>query len=210
MNMMEIFLKRLQRAKEERTLTDLANKADVTPSGLTRALQGKQMLGLDKVSAVIEIWGGELVFPDDNALFSCNLEEFSFFPKISSQLAVNGSFVIEQEQEKTQPFQKNWLKARQICNTKDAVLLNVTNDFMHPIITSGDIALIALKQKEIVSGNLYAIRIGTEIQIRRLERLACGGIRIYCENKNFYPPQEMQSCEELEVVGRVCWIGKTL
>ena len=210
MSIMEIFFKKLQQAKEERTLADLARKANIMPSGLTRALQGKQMLGLDKASAVIEIWGGELIFPDEKALLAFNLEEFSFFPKISSQLAANGSFVVEQEQEKTQPFQKDWLKARQICNIKDAILLSVTNDFMHPIIASGDTVLIALKQKKIASGNLYAIRIGTEIQIRRLEQLASGGIRIHCENKNFYPPQEIQSCEKLEIIGRVHWIGKTV
>ncbi len=209
MNMMEIFFKRLQQAKEERTLADLARKAEVTPSGLTRALQGKQMLGLDKASAIIATWGGELVFPDENDPFAFNLEEFSFFPKISSQLAADGSFVIKYTQEKTQPFQKDWLEARQICSTKDAVLLDVINDFMQPILSVGDVVLIALKQKEIISGNLYAIRVGTEIQIRRLERLACGGIRIYCEN-NFYLPQEIHSCEELEIIGRVCWIGKIL
>lgn len=66
MGLEQKLLDRLKQLSKERKLSELADKAGIDQSNLSRALgKTKQKLGLDKVSAILEAMGAEILFPEE-------------------------------------------------------------------------------------------------------------------------------------------------
>jgi SOS-response transcriptional repressor LexA len=77
----------------------------------------------------------------------------------------------------------------------------VVGDAMVPTFGAGDVVIIDKSSTSIVSGDIYAIRDGDAMAIRRLEKRADGSIEVYADNARIRP--RVVSAADIQVLGRV-------
>ena len=109
------------------------------------------------------------------------------------------------------PFSSDFLANRLRQNDFDQLcVLEVCGDALHPTANNGDIALIDRTDTRLADG-LVAFVFKGVISIKRIvNRLS--GIEVVSDNYALYPPHLIGSDEldQLRVIGRVVWIGKTI
>ena len=79
---------------------------------------------------------------------------------------------------------------------------------MEPTIRNGDNILIDMTSREILDGEIYAIRDGEALMIKRLQRQLGGKVRMISDNA-LYPVIDAPMAD-LDVVGKVVWRGSML
>ncbi len=209
MNFEKKILSKLEQLKEDRQLAALSRRTGISPANFTRALgNAKQSLGLDKVSLVLEALGAEVVFPGEKEPATYDFEDYTLIPKVRGKLGAGSSLIVDDEPDGLYAFRKEFLTRVGIHGKKDGVLFEIIGDSMIPTFFPDDSVLVAVNQKEIISGKYYAIRINEEIHIKRLETLISGGLRIHSENKDLYPPQDTKKVDDVYIIGRVRWSGR--
>ena len=90
---------------------------------------------------------------------------------------------------------------------KRLAVMEVLGDAMAETLQDGDTILIHTDEKAPVSGNLYTLKLGDEVIIRRFIRRLSGAWQVVSDNpdKNLYPDEQAseQDINELEILGRV-------
>ena len=82
-------------------------------------------------------------------------------------------------------------------------------DSMMPTLLDGDIVLIDTAQKQITQQDrIWALSYGDLGMIKRVRRLPNGVYRITSDNEVVEPIEVAD--EEMHVVGRVIWIGRSM
>jgi transcriptional regulator with XRE-family HTH domain len=88
----------------------------------------------------------------------------------------------------------------------DAVTTLVAEgDSMAPTIADQAPVFIDTDDRDLADGGIYAIKVGGNLVIRRVQRLVDGGLQLLADNGVAYPPQTVddQALANLEIVGRV-------
>ena len=104
-------------------------------------------------------------------------------------------------------FCRSWL-GRHGFEAKNLAAANIRGNSMEPTIRSGDNILIDLTSREILDGEIYGIRDGESLMIKRLQRQLGGRIRMISDN-HLYPVIDAPMAD-VEIVGRVVWRGSLL
>lgn len=128
--------------------------------------------------------------------------EYEFVPLVSTRHGAGETVMYY-------AFRRSWLKRRGRIDMMR--LLRVTGESMAPTFEDEDIVLVDLSQTEILVGKIYAVRMGSEIMIKRLERKP-GKLVLVSDNRRFYEPLEVELGEphSVEVLGRVIWLGRDI
>lgn len=103
-------------------------------------------------------------------------------------------------------FSRSWLRGRIRGMPEDVVLLNGEGDSMEPTIRDGDVLLVDRSQRNVQSDKIYAIAVGDTGMVKRLRKERGGGYTILSDN-SLVPPDHAND-GEMEVLGRVIWIGR--
>jgi phage repressor protein C with HTH and peptisase S24 domain len=79
---------------------------------------------------------------------------------------------------------------------------------MEPYLQDGDTVLIDLGQTALIDNEIYAIRYGDELRIKRLAKRFDGGIFVRSDN-TIYPVETVGpgDLEHVNVIGRMLWRG---
>ena len=105
-------------------------------------------------------------------------------------------------------FRRTWLQSK--GNLENFVLFAVRSDSMDPTITDGDFVLIDRSQKEVVVGNIYALRIENAVMVNRLQPMGDRRIKVMSDNK-LYESYELDfGTGDIEIIGQIIWIGREL
>ena len=70
--------------------------------------------------------------------------------------------------------------------------------------------IVSLGHREIRSGEVYAIAVGDELRVKRINRRADGGLDIISDNRSpQYPTEHIDArgVERVNVIGKVVWRG---
>jgi len=124
----------------------------------------------------------------------------------ASASAGNGKVIYSApEKEKPQSFRIDWLHENG-WKEKDLFCLTAEGDSMWPSIADGANLLINKKDTDVVDGKVYLLRIGGNVQVKRLYWAVDGGLRVVSDNKN-YPEKEVSKdqLEFVKILGRVVW-----
>jgi SOS-response transcriptional repressor LexA len=89
------------------------------------------------------------------------------------------------------------------------IVLDVVGDSMDPTVRDGAVALIDTNDLRFSDG-IWAFTLGNEMRIKRLRR-GLKSLQVISDNPA-YPPEEITAAEEdqLNLIGRVRWVGQTL
>jgi len=89
--------------------------------------------------------------------------------------------------------------ARNLC------VISVRGDSMQPTLQSGDMVIVD-KSVDEIHDNIYLVRMGETLLVKRVQRIPKNQIRLLSDNP-LYPPVDV-SLEEAVILGRVIWFGR--
>lgn len=137
-------------------------------------------------------------------------EEFSYVPKVRARLSAGGgSLQVDEAIETYYAFRHAWLRRKgQISQMR---LMRVSGDSMEPTLRDEDVVLLDLSQVEIFTGKIYAVGIDEEIVVKRVDKKP-GKLVLVSDNRQFYPPLEVEMAEDsnVRVLGRVIWMAREM
>jgi len=138
-------------------------------------------------------------------------EEFALIPGYNVQVAAgHGTIAGDEAPTRELAFRRKWLRFRGL-HEQDLALVFAKGDSMEPTIADNETVMVDTSKKELRDGHIYVIRNGDHLLVKRIQTLWNDGVQLLSDNKE-YPPQEIPSSEldNLEVIGKVIWVGKDL
>lgn len=139
-------------------------------------------------------------------------ERQMFVARVRGAMVSTGPGRIGWEHEETDyahGFQRSWMRDRGLNPERCRTVL-IADDSMSPYLRGGDVALISLAHRELRGGEVYAIAVGEELRVRRINRRADGGLDLVSDNRSPQHPVEhidARSVERVNVIGKVVWRG---
>lgn len=151
--------------------------------------------------------------PADAVIEFANEDDYAFVPLYDVRASAGNGHPVEHELIKgTLAFQREWLRDKGLA-VKNLSVIYAHGKSMEPRINDGDVLLVDASQRDIKDGKIYAIRWHGELRIKRLVRDYDGSVRIISDNKSpDYPEQHVpaDALDQLEIIGRVVWMGGDL
>ncbi|WP_165913560.1 LexA family transcriptional regulator [Marichromatium gracile] len=123
--------------------------------------------------------------------------------------AGNGNLVFEEEEAPPLAFTSDWARQTGV-RPSNAVVVYAKGDSMEPSICDGDVLLIDIDTAgdDIRDGQVYAIRYGHELRVKRLFRRYDGSLILRSDNAGRYPEEIIPPKDQngqVHVIGRVVW-----
>lgn len=206
--------------KHDVSRTDLATKLGVGRAYISLLFKPERFFG-EKSARSIEkklyIPKGSLDFDQDNPgavdewSIPADLPEgvYAMVPRVSVKLSA-GKGVVGHHEHNLPPlaFRKDWLSKKLVTGRNNLRILEVQGDSMEEYLYDKDIVLIDLGQNQIRDNEVYAIRYGDELRIKRLSKRFDGGLIIRSDNTRY--PEEAIGLDDLgsiQIIGRCLWRG---
>lgn len=228
----------IRELREQRGLTqgELADAPDVDldAGNLSRFERGLQSIALPKLEAIAkclgvamsEIYaqaesgqGARYAVLDDRANgglvandHTSPANEYLYVTRVKGPhlSAGTGEVVWDYEEiEHSHAFRRDWMQ-KEGYNPRRCKLLDVRGDSMTPTVKNGDMVMINMADREVASGELFALICEDGLRIKRLHRRS-GGIWMHSDNPDQlrYPPELIED-HHAAIIGRVVWRGGAL
>lgn len=139
------------------------------------------------------------------------LDELDFVPTYEISASAGEGIVIDVEHETGRlAFRRDWLRSVTPAPVEQLAVITVRGDSMFPTLANGDTILVDLSQHASTRDGIYIVRFGEFLLVKRLSidpvrRL----VTISCDNEN-YPPVAPVEPGDIEIAGRVIWVGRSL
>lgn len=129
-------------------------------------------------------------------------------PEIDIGYSMGGGLVIQDHAEAVAvPFPRNWLRPLIKGSFEQLFIARGEGDSMQPTLLDGDIVIIDTAQNAINSQDrLWCLTYGDLGMIKRIRTLPDGGIDVISDNPAVRPFKAYDG--EVQVIGRVVWIGR--
>jgi hypothetical protein len=217
---MHVFMKTVEEIRDRfrelvhsefNSVNDMAVKTGVEQGSLQRFLKegSASALSLVNVLRILEHVDGRVVFPSDIKPAVCDMGDYALVPKVKARLGAGSSLVTNGDQDGLYAFRKEFLKRIGLEGVSSLVMFDVIGDSMEPTIMDRDTVLCSLREKDPVSGYVYAIRVDDELLVKRIVREP--GKLIVKSDNPAYGPFEIKQSEHstnFEIIGRVRWQGR--
>lgn len=154
----------------------------------------------DLYSQEVVAWETESDLPQD---------QFVFVPRLEVELSAGNGNVVWEVCNKGEPqaFRLEWLQKKGL-QSKNLRCMYAHGDSMEPYIQDGDALLVDLSETEVTDNQVYAIRYGDALKVKRLFRRFDKSLRIVSDNREH--PEEIVQGEDLnniQILGKVVWRG---
>ena len=131
-------------------------------------------------------------------------------PRYATMLSAgNGQFADRADPLQPIPFAPDFFGKKLGRSADGMVIVDAVGESMEPVIGDGDLVMIDTSDTQPREA-IFAVALGEELFVKRVARRA-HGIDLLSENPH-YPPMVLEGpdLEELQIIGRVVWIGRTL
>lgn len=131
----------------------------------------------------------------------------AFDARVSSGAAFDGASVLTERVL----FRQSWIRRYTSAPIRDLAVIEIANDCMAPLLQVGDSALIDRSQRSPgAQDGYYALRRDGGLQVKRL-RTSYRSRAVDVVNENpAYSPDLAMPLHELDICGRVLWIGRRI
>lgn len=110
-------------------------------------------------------------------------------------------------------FRSAWIREEIGTTPGNLSLINVVGDSMAPTILPGDTVMINHAARRLDRDGIYVVRMGDGLLVKRLQLMPGGQVMVRSDNPIFPPytvPAAALAEGDCAVLGRVCWIGRTI
>lgn len=214
----EMFASRLKESFAGESTNAFAKKCGVGESSLRSYLSGS-FPSIDRAALIAQAAGVSLewlitgqgnadVTASDSAYELEN--EFALIPGYNIQVAAGTGIVPGYEQATRKlAFRHKWLKYRGLKEA-DLVLVFAKGDSMEPVISDNNTLMIDTGKQRLEDGSIYVIRNNEHLVVKRIQNTLKGFILI-SDNKEYERVEvSYNEADDLQVIGKVVWIGKDL
>lgn len=138
-----------------------------------------------------------------------DIDDFVFIPYYNVELSAGrGSWVENESPTHSLAFRRDWLQMFVSSQIEHLSVVKVKGDSMTGVFNDKDTILVDHTQTEAHDG-LYAIRLGNDVFVKRLQRLP-NKLMVISANPE-YPPFEISgSNDNFAIIGKVVWLGRLL
>ena len=137
--------------------------------------------------------------------------DLAILPEYEIGYSMGGGASLAEQYEQTGivPFSRSWLRSLMGGTIHDLFVARGDGDSMEPTLKDGDIILIDTSQQMIrKQDRIWAVLYGDLGMIKRVRRTPAGSYLLLSDNPTV-PPVECHD-GEMQVIGRVCWIGRNI
>lgn len=108
------------------------------------------------------------------------------------------------------PFRASWLRDVSSSSPSDLTVICVRGDSMYPTLSDSDNILVDLTATDAARDGIYVLRSGGELHVKRISLTPTKG-RITVKSDNpLYESWEDCDPAEIDILGRVVWVGRKL
>ena len=132
---------------------------------------------------------------------------YALVPRIGVRLSAGeGIEAVSEDELPALAFRESWLRKKHVSCRKNLRVLEVRGSSMEPYLHEGDVVLIDMGQNTVIDGEVFALKYGVELRIKRLSKRFDGGLIIRSDNPRY--PEEVvppDSMEHIQVLGMMIW-----
>jgi len=194
---------KLARKKMNKSLQEFSNEIGISLAKLSRIEKGEVEPGAFDLFKIAQTVGENIEY-----LYNLKTASFVYIPLVEGKISAGGGLIPDNVVIDFLAFRTDWIKRK--GNPEQMALIQVSGDSMYPTLQNGDLVLIDLSRKYLdPQGGIYAITVGGEIMIKRLQTLpAKGKIKVISDNK-LYESYEMNP-ENVIINGKAIWFGREI
>lgn len=154
---------------------------------------------------------GGLPSPQENKIRSTFEEKISLIPHYEIHASAGDGSHLDQEYfENFLPFQTSWLKNITQSNQDKLTSISVKGDSMYPTLSDGDQILVDMGISNPDREGIYVLRISDALHVKRVTFNPISN-RISIKSDNpLYDSWDDLKPENVDIVGRVIWVGRKL
>jgi phage repressor protein C with HTH and peptisase S24 domain len=137
-------------------------------------------------------------------------DEYAYIPGYSIQVSAgNGRLAGNEAVTRKLAFRQKWLKYRGLSE-KNLVIVFAKGDSMEPTISDNNSIMVDRSDCDPQDGRMYVIRVDGHLLVKRTQIIPGHGVKLISDNKDYEPMLVKLdgSASDIEVIGRVVWIGK--
>ena len=168
---------------------------------------------VQKIAGALECTAAQLIEPAHAAAGGRSeyADELVFVPTYEVEAAAGDGIVINQEYETGRlAFRHDWLRSVTSAMAEDLAVITVHGDSMYPTLADGDTILVDLGQRAAGRDGIYIVRFGEFVLVKRLLiDPVRREVTISCDNEN-YPRLAPVDPDDVDVAGRVIWVGRRI
>ncbi len=121
-----------------------------------------------------------------------------------------GSVVENNEMSNKLAFKKSWIRSSSNATADDLAVITVSGDSMNPTLYDGDRILVDLTATSLKNDGIYVLRNDDMILVKRISLNPVTKLCTIKSDNNFY--ESWEGCEpaDLDILGRVIWMGRNI
>ena len=204
-------------AETGETATGLAKRANVSSTTLTRPLNDPDhkfnlsSRTVDKIAALTGISPAPFIGGQDRSRANDRRDpQFAYVSTIDIEDAEAPGTTIPMERPIFElAFPEDWLSSMTSAKEDDLVVIRARGDSMQPTISDGDMMLIDRTKKNVNTDGLFVLRYEDVLRVKRIDRNPSTGALLVKSDNPVYQPFEVRR-DDLDVVGRVIWLGRRI
>ena len=168
---------------------------------------------VQKIASALDCTAAKLIEPSGSG--GGGREEYTdelvFVSTYEVAAAAGDGIVIDQEYETGRlAFRHDWLRSVTSATPDDLAVITVHGDSMYPTLADGDTILVDLSQRAAGRDGVYIVRFGEFVLVKRLLiDPVRREVTISCDNEN-YPRLAPVDPDDVDVAGRVIWVGRRI
>lgn len=213
-------------AKPEKSQRGLAKALGIDPAGVTRLLAGERQLKAAEIAKVARYLGEEppsfaprgaaarTPTPEPAPSSSAVTVDGDGYARVAlydARAAAGAGGVGRDLVKHHLLFREQWLRAVTSAPIEQLAVLEVDGDSMEPTLRSGDHALIDRteirpRQKD----GLYVLRVDGGLQVKRVSAHPVSGLLTISSDNPAYRSYADIRPIDVEIIGRVIWIGRRM
>jgi phage repressor protein C with HTH and peptisase S24 domain len=137
--------------------------------------------------------------------------DLAMVPQLDIGYSMGGGVTVFERHEQTGlvPFSRSWLRSMAHGPIAELFVARGEGNSMEPTLKDGDIVLIDAAQRTIRhQDRIWAVLYGELGMIKRVRRTPSGSYLLMSDNPTVSPVECFDG--EMDVIGRVCWIGRRI
>lgn len=112
--------------------------------------------------------------------------------------------------DKFLPFRASWLREVSSTGPTNLTVIRVQGDSMYPTLDDGDEILVDISQTEPRCDGVYVLRNADVLHVKRLSLTPTRGQITVKSDNPLYESWDECELDQIEIVGRVVWVGRKL
>ncbi|MCF6214669.1 MAG: hypothetical protein L3J58_00685 [Emcibacter sp.] len=121
-----------------------------------------------------------------------------------------GSIVDNNEISNKLAFKKSWIRSSSNATADDLAVITVSGDSMNPTLYDGDRILVDMTQTSIKNDGIYVLRNDDMILVKRISLNPVTKLCTIKSDNSFYESWEGCKTTDLDILGRVIWMGRNI